>query len=78
MSELPHEAEFRFRLRDQIVQIVRARDLSDRHFAETVGMTESGARHLLHRKDWSLERSLAVADALGVDVGPSVKDVAEA
>lgn len=78
MAELPQETAFRFMLRDEIVDIVRARDLSEESFAKAVGMTASGARHLLNRKDWSLERSLSVANALGVEVRPKVQDAESA
>lgn len=78
MSDLSQETEFRFLLRDEIVRVVNQREWSEQKFADVVGLTDTGARHLLRRRDWSLERCLAVADALGVTVRPQVQELAEA
>lgn len=73
MSDLPQEMEFRFMLRNELVRVVEERQLSASQLADKIGATEAGAEHLLRRKDWSLKRSLAVAEALGIDVTPQVQ-----
>jgi hypothetical protein len=66
------------RLRDAIqsaaLRYIEEYAIDDAWLAEQLGIAEAGVMVLKRRQHWTLSRSVAVAEALGLDVHVSVKN----